>query len=471
MLIRNAEIDGESPLDVRLQDGRIQALGATLARHSGERVIEADGGALLPGLHDHHIHLFALAAALSSLRCGPPEVHTADALAARLRRASSSAPDQAEWIRGVGYHETVAGPLDRYALDRWVNDRPVRIQHRSGALWMLNSQAIACLQIERERELPTGFERDERGRATGRLFRLDGWLRERLSPGRSRPPDLSEVGCRLARFGVTGVTDATPANGLVEATAFSSAMKTGALPQRLRMMGRLDLPRPATADLTCGEVKLMLDEPALPDFDSLCDAIARAHDAERPIALHCVTRAELVFALAALSAAGSRLGDRIEHAAVAPPELVSQLAELGLTVVTQPNFIHERGDAYAVEVDAADRAWLYRAAGFAAAGVRLAAGTDAPFGDPDPWLAMRSAVARESACGRSLGPEEALTPEGALALFTSPLRDPGGPRRLIQPGAPADLCLLDRPWAAARSALLSDQVRTTLRAGRIIWDR
>ena len=471
MLIRNAEIAGRSPLDVRLQDGLIHAVGAAIARRPGEIVLDAEGGALLPGLHDHHIHLFALAAALSSLRCGPPDVRSADALAARLRDAARGASNESGWIRGIGYHESVAGPLDRFVLDRWVNDCPVRIQHRSGALWVLNSRALACLQIEREAGLPGGFERDEHGRATGRLFRLDGWLRDRLSSAPSRPPDLGAVGSRLARFGVTGVTDATPANGRVEVAAFAAAMESGALPQRLRLMGRLDLPNPATADLARGALKLMLDEPALPDFDSLCESIRLAHDSERTVALHCVTRAELVFALAALGAAGTRSGDRIEHAAVAPPELVSQLAALDLTVVTQPNFIYERGDAYAAEVEAMDRPWLYRAAGFAAAGVRLAGGTDAPFGDPDPWLAMRSAVARESAEGLSLGPAEALSPEGAVALFSSPLRDPGGPPRRIRPGAPADLCLLDRPWSAARSALHCDQVRATLRAGKLIWDR
>ena len=55
-------------------------------------------------------------------------------------------------------------------------------------------------------------------------------------------------------------------------------------------------------------------------------------------------RSELVFAVTALSAAGGRTGDRIEHAAVAPPDAVVLLADLPVAVVTQPNFIRERGD-------------------------------------------------------------------------------------------------------------------------------
>lgn len=43
---------------------------------------------------------------------------------------------------------------------------------------------------------------------TGRLWRADDWLRTRLPS--TAPPDLTEIGARLARFGVTAVTDATP---------------------------------------------------------------------------------------------------------------------------------------------------------------------------------------------------------------------------------------------------------------------
>src|SRR3546814_1134621 len=64
MLIRNAEIwsgtDGRTSdiADVRLSQGHIAEIGR-LVREPEESSIDARGGALLPGLHDHHIHLFA----------------------------------------------------------------------------------------------------------------------------------------------------------------------------------------------------------------------------------------------------------------------------------------------------------------------------------------------------------------------------------------------------------------------------
>ena len=74
MLITRAEVAGRGPLDIRLAQGRIAEIAPTLARRSDEPWLDAAGGALLPGLHDHLLHLFALARATASLFCGPPEV-------------------------------------------------------------------------------------------------------------------------------------------------------------------------------------------------------------------------------------------------------------------------------------------------------------------------------------------------------------------------------------------------------------
>ncbi len=464
MLITHAEIDGRGPLSVRVDGERIAAVGPDLARSPGEPCVDAAGGALLPGLHDHHIHLLALAAAQSSLRCGPPEVADEEALARALRAAGP----RGGWIRGVGYHESVAGALDRERLDRWRGDVPVRIQHRSGARWILNSAALERAGIASESARP-GVECDARGRPTGCLTDLDPWLRERL--GADAPPDLAPVGRALAAFGVTGVTDASPGNGADEAALFADARAAGALPQRLWLMGSESVPRCPGNDVRRGPLKIMLAERSLPELDALAGRIADAHADQRRIAIHCVTRAELWLACAAFEDAGVHPGDRIEHAAVAPPEAVERLATLGLTVVTQHHFLEERGDIYARDVEACDRPWLYRGRGFQRAGVALGGGTDAPFGGPDPWRAMRAAVRRRSAGGLCFDVAEALEPEAALALFTTPPEDPGGAPRRVAAGAAADLCLLDRPWREARDRLTADDVVWTLRGGVVLHRR
>jgi len=472
MLIRGAELGGEGPLDVCIEADRITSIAPRLSPRPNEEVLEAHGGALLPGLHDHHIHLFALAAAEASLRCGPPEVRDLDALGTVLRTALPTANDQAPsgqgsgWLRGVGYHESVAGDLDRTVLDQFLANRPLRIQHRSGAMWVLNSAGIDRLRLDADCDRP-GVERDARGRATGRLFRLDDWLREQLDPAPFR--SLAALSQRLASYGVTGLTDATVHNGPAELEAFQRAIECNELRQHLMVMGSSDLPEPHHPRLRRGPVKILLDERELPSFAEVREQIVETHRRGRAVAIHCVTRTELVFASEAFREAGATSGDRIEHASVAPPDIVERLQTVPLTIVTQPHFIQERGDAYLRDVEPADRPWLYRCRGFLDAGIPLGAGTDAPFGHPDPWRVMRAAVERRTERGQSIGPDEALTPERALALFTSPPQAPGFRSRRLSVGQPADLCLLDQPWNRARTELSSRHVRATFRGGETIW--
>ena len=132
-----------------------------------------------------------------------------------------------------------------------------------------------------------------------------------------------------------------------------------------------------------------------------------------------------------------RAGDRLEHASVMPPAIAEWIARLGITVVTQPNFIRERGDSYLREVDTSDQPWLYRCRGAIDAGIALGGGTDAPYGDPDPWLAMQAAVTRRTLDGARVGVNECVTPERALELFTSPAD--AIPFQALNPGAEVEI--------------------------------
>jgi predicted amidohydrolase YtcJ len=408
--------------------------------------------------------MVALAASLESLRCGPPDIQSESELASTLRK--HNAMTGSGWIRGIGYHPSIAGDIDRNWLDRYIPDRPARIQHRGGRLWVLNSRALQELGLPCS-DGPAGLEQIDGG-ATGRLYEGDLWLRSRLN---SQFPSLAKASNMLASCGVTGVTDTTPANGAIEWRYFREAQVSGHLHQRVRMMGSQQIQEcEQTELLQQGEFKIHLLESRLPELDALCQDIEAAHSRGRAVAAHCVTLTELVFALGALRSAGVRVGDRIEHASVTPPQLMQSIREMGLRVVTQPHFIAERGDQYLADVDTADQPWLYRAAGFIAAGVPLAGGSDAPFGDADPWRAMRAAVKRQTPSGRVMAASEALTPEQALLLFLSSPEAPGVDTVKLAVGARADLCLLDSPWQTVRQTLSSKHVRSTWQAGEIIYD-
>jgi predicted amidohydrolase YtcJ len=439
LLLHGASIDGERN-DVAIRGGMIAAVASCLAADPDMAVIKAHDHALLPGLHDHHIHLNATAAALGSVRCGPPEVSDAASLALAL----NSAPGYG-WLRGIGYHDSVAGEIDRAWLDRHGPRRPIRIQHRSGRMWIMNSLALLELGLD--------------SMGDGRLLDRDGWLRERMPLTLT---DLAPVGAYLASRGVTGLTEVTPRNGLADYRRLALA----GLPQRMLIMGSEELngARPL-AKAHIGAVKLHYHDHDLPGLDELTRRIAEAHAADRAVASHCTTSAELMLTLMAIEEAGVMAGDRIEHGSIITPENAEWIARLGLTVVTQPHFLTERGDAYLADVEPDDLPLLYRLAGLKRAGIPLAGGSDAPFGSADPWQSMAAAVSRPAGFGEG----EGLTPEEALALFTGTSCAPGAGARRIAPGEPADLCLLDRPWSAARRELASVEVRLTLVGGQQVY--
>lgn len=455
LVLRDAEVEGRT-VDLAVEHGTVVQVvaarpGRRAAPTSGAQgtVVDCSGGVLLPGLHDHHVHLLAMAAADRSVH-----LHGRSLEAAIRGAAHERVPGTDEWIRAVGYDESQHGYLDRERLDAIVPERPTRVQHRSGAMWVLNTAAL---------------RRTDAAEPDGRLVRRDGWLRSRLPP--PAPPDLAAVGARLASYGVTGVTDATPTSDPADFELLAAATND-ALPLRVTVtggpaLGDAKVPEP----LDQGPVKVVVTDHELPALDDLCRWFERAHAAGRPVAVHCVTRVALALAVAAWDEVGAAPGDRVEHAAVTPPELAARLAHHHLTVVTQPAFLVARGDTYRRDVEPDDREHLYPCATLLQRGIEVGGSTDAPFGPEDPWLAIDAAARRRTGSGAPIGPSERVSPRAALALFLAPLARPGGPARQIRLGAPADLVLVDGPLDVALAEPSAHRVRLTVKAGRITYQR
>jgi predicted amidohydrolase YtcJ len=380
-------------------------------------VVDVEGRPVLPGIVDHHVHLLATAAARDSVDCSPAALDAGGGLGPVLRAARRARPDG--WLRGVGYDVAASGDLDRAGLDP-LDVGPLRIQDRTGIRWLLDGRALDLVLPPDPGDWPAGVARDAAGRATGVLTRLDGWLGGRIP---RQPPDLAALGAWLAGRGVTGVTDAGAGNGPDELAALSA----GGLPQRVTAMtGAARVAAPAGVAL--GPVKILLDDADLPGLAELTGRVAEAHAAGRAVAVHSVSAASLVLALAA----GVGRGDRVEHASLVPDEVLPLLVGAGPTVVVQPGLVRTRGDRYLAEVPPADHPGLHRLGSFLAAGLRVLAGSDAPYGDPDPWVGVAAAIDRRTAGGRVLGRAEALDPAAALWLYR---------------GAPAgDLVVLDDGW-------------------------
>jgi predicted amidohydrolase YtcJ len=420
-LLRDVTVSG-TRVDCRIRDGRIAELAPQLIEAGGETVIEGNGGELLPGLADHHIHLRALAAARRSL-----DLHGAD-LTEVPRDAGSG------WLRVIG-----AGvELTRADIDAVWPERPVRVQHRSGALWTLNSMALE--------RLGPGASADEV--ATGQFWRSGERLRAMLDLGEEA--DLAAVSADLAGYGITHVTDASPKGDPSTLTIDQHVLSLAAT--------------------GTGPRKLVIADHDLPDLDVLIQAISRTHADGRGVALHVVSAVAIALALAAIDAAGSDEADRIEHAAVCDDDSARRIAELGITVVTQPSILERHGHTYLRDSEQRERALLWRYGGLLRAGVRAAVSSDAPYGEPDPWATIRAAATRVSD-GVPVGPDdERVAPTIALASMLAEPHDPAGAQRVVRVGAAADLCLLDSDLPTALDHAIRSgpsPVRATFIAGTL----
>ena len=464
MLLKNTEILDSKfkpyPTDIRLSDGKVSELGL-LAPLRNEKVIDGKQGLIIPGLNDHHAHIVPYAASLNSIKCGPPEVKSPEELILALKNAPGS-----EWLRGIGFHESISSEIDGAWLDKYGPNRPIRIQHRSGRLWIFNSLGEALIR-ERANSL-AGQERRRLDQANGKLYDVDELISNLT---RAEPPPLATASQILTSYGVTGINDMTPTNDPDSFKWFNALQIKGDLRQKILMSGRLELSDCRFTDtLAVGSTKVHLHDNLLPDFDEFVDLIKKSRRQMRGVAVHCVTEVALVFTLAAMRASGYSAGNRIEHASVVPTPLIDQLKELDLAVVTQPNFVHEKGDNYLKEIPAKDHDYLYRCRSLIDAGVPLAFGTDMPFGKADPWKAMQAATNRQTLEGHVFNGAESITPEQALGGFLGELGCPNEKRK-VTVGSNADLCLLDAPWCRLRSNLDARHVKLTIIGGEVVYSR
>jgi len=186
-------------------------------------------------------------------------------------------------------------------------------------MWVLNSAALAAISAEAADQ--PGIERDANGAPTGRLLRLDQWLRDRLPAAthNDSATGLAAYAAKCASQGITGFTDATPDRDQDDIDSFCALAQSGALRQRMVLMA----PHGRRIPEWCGRVelgpcKVILGDTMLPSVIELAGLIADAHERGSAVAVHCVTAVQLVLCTAAFEEAGpvAELADRIEHAGV-----------------------------------------------------------------------------------------------------------------------------------------------------------
>jgi predicted amidohydrolase YtcJ len=151
---------------------------------------------------------------------------------------------------------------------------------------------------------------------------------------------------------------------------------------------------------------------------------------------------------------------RIEHLFFANHETARRAADAGIHAVVQPAHLHETG-AIVVASGLPGKMGFHPYRMLADAGVRLAGSSDAPVASFDVWSAVRAAVERRLADGRTVFASEALAVDEVLRMYTrgsAAALGMEGEIGQLGVGAHADAVVLSAdPWALPVERL--DEVR------------
>lgn len=201
----------------------------------------------------------------------------------------------------------------------------------------------------------------------------------------------------------------------------------------------------------------------------------RAIDRGFHLALHAIGNEAVGMALDVIGSVRVRHGDRppprIEHGSIVDEHLMQRAADLGVTIVTQPRFLHDLAGGRAETLPRGLRFMPLRR--FSELGATVAGSSDAPVVGFDPLDAMRSAMDRRTASGRTVHADEAVGVEEALAMYTRnaaralAVDDVTG---ALEPGRRADLVVLSAD-PVARSGFDGIVVDETWVGGECVYRR
>jgi predicted amidohydrolase YtcJ len=200
---------------VAVRAGRVAAVGPEVEvgalRGPATRVLRLDGGLVLPGFADAHVHTAA-----SGLELAQCDLHGVEpeAYAAAVARYAADHPD-VSWVLGGGWVMDAfgtAGPRAA-ALDAVVGDRPVMLESTDGHSAWVNRRALELAGVTRATpDPPRGrIERDAAGEPTGALHEAAKGLVGDLAPEPSQAEWEAAVErgqAHLHRLGITAWQDA-----------------------------------------------------------------------------------------------------------------------------------------------------------------------------------------------------------------------------------------------------------------------
>ncbi|WP_058301258.1 amidohydrolase [Gorillibacterium timonense] len=512
----------EESISVYCENGIIRAVGSDrelslqLAGRDIRR-IDLDGGYVLPGLTDCHMHLSMQGMKLAALDFSGAESKEE---MLRLLKDRVEATPPGEWILGYNWNENAFLPAvapNRDELDAVTDRHPVLLTRVCYHSLLANSEAYRRAGIAEDIvDPPSGaYGRDERGRLNGRIYEDAGEAFQAAVPEpdyAAKKATIRSAAEYALSLGLTAVhTDDLRYLGDLStmlrihrelreegvrlrthqlvyypnlAEAKSLGLRAGSGDEWLRLGGAK-----LFADGVLGGRTAWLSEPYADDPgnsgipihtpQALRAIVREAREAGYPIAVHAIGDAAVDLALTAMEEqpveAASPLPDRLIHVPVLRPEQLERMRRLRLAADIQPPFV------------ASDYPWVQERLGsrpvhryawktLLAAGVPCGGSSDAPIEPLDPLHGLYTAVTRRKPGERHPGyePDESLTLAEAIRLYTNGSARTAGEenvRGTLAPGYAADFTVLDRPFAEDPEEWLRMKARRTVVNGETAYER
>jgi len=474
----------------------------------GAEFVWLDNNFMYPGFTDSHAHLLGIGQRELSLDLA--DTASLEELVTRIEAEAGGLGDEAI-IVGRGWIETdwPEGRMPAAAdLDAAVDDRLVILMRADGHALVASTAALNAAGIDETTPDPEGgkIERDSDGKATGIL------IDNAMTPvwGLVAEPSEEEIrrayveGSRVyAERGWTGLHNMSvpPAH----APLMAELDAAGEMPVRIyNALSEDGFPLAAgheyeTDTISNRAVKLYMDgalgsrgalliEPysdrpdtnglSLLEPEGLHNLMMKAEEEDVQLAIHAIgdlANRRILNVYEELDISPDRRW-RIEHTQILHPDDIARIPELGLIASMQPS--HAIGDLKFAPArlgfDRLDGAYAWQ--DLLDAGAVIAGGSDAPVEVGSPLIEFYAAVAREDLEGNSgegWHPEQALSRQDALALFTSSaayaafMEDDLG---TIEPGKLADFTVFDRDlMTVPEDEILEANAVMTVVNGEIVW--
>ncbi len=524
--VRTMDSHGRRVQALALGAGRVLAVGAEadLRELGGPRtqIVDARGASVLPGLIDAHGHFGHVARSMATaVDCRTPPVRCVDDILDRARgRARACAPGTWILLQGTTFQDELIEdrrfptPVELSAVSC---EHPI-VYRSSLHHLVLNSRALQDAGLDADTPTPAGaqIERDpETGGPTGVLAEMF----DRLPIPPATEVQLAASIERTAwehylANGVTSIQEIWDSAYVMELIA--RAQRAGELPLRVRGLGWVPLAGSVEevasgriADVVLrdgwlegGGVKLFvdggtsshtaafyeeyLDAPGRGalnhELGELVEMISAAQAAGAQVGVHACGDLALDLTLAAFELAGttpaSDLRPRIEHGANTTwtAARAQWCKRLGVLPVANLGFIHNYGEFWPRSLGESRSRPCVPLRSLLDAGFPVPGTSDTTGGDPrllNPLHNMWCAVTRETFAGRVVDPDERISPEEALTMYTRHAAHAGhweGSRGTLAPGLLGDAIVLDRPLEGVAGEELGDvKVAHTIVAGELVY--